>query len=969
MELERLVGLLRAIAPNQADARTIAACERAMALLGAFGGSPLRTELELMLGSHLLESPDGDPSANKRRARELYSEVRARSSRERSPDAWRAATNGLANALFMDPAAGRTEFDEALSLFGELQADARSRADWRTLGSALLNGVTALTRAPAGDRGQRLEQALGYAREAVDVLSRGRGTATWDPRPWGRAQYALGSVYWQRQRGLRAQNVHLAVTAFREALAVRTADTDVVGRARTLRALALAYPEWTGADSRAHGQWLADEAAAAAEQIARHDPRVAGRLVGWARYAGEASALNADLDWVDGMHPDVPNEWLQAAIANHREALAATPREQMPFRWAEWMGGLGRLLGLLARVRPECLAEAVACFDHATSTDGLAGQPRLRGDLCARLGSLGHEFARWEVALRGSAGALEASDESFAAAGGAESRELELETSNRLAFIAAHAAARLGRLEDAVRHAEHGRSRTLIDAAAAEEASLASVSAEQRAEVTEARARVRRLERELAALDATGDTAEAARAGRRLADHLGVNPDLLQLRVTRRTTDGDDERSAEYSRIATELHAAREAMRHAVSRARGASAPFGATFGWPEVRAVAARAGYPIVYVVPSTYGSVALIVPPDGAPDALFLDGITSDDTRRLVHGTAGQPGVLAAVVGDERAIAGAIPSCLEALRRAVIAPLSDWLGTHGFRRAALSPLGSFALLPLHAAASRADDPVFGYVPSARVWSLALARLDALATTPLRYFGVANPTATGAESLPFAVAEVRSACQRLGASASAATVRRDAARRAVEEGVRAASVIHFACHGEFRPADPRESVLLLAGDDRLTLGEFMSGTIPLSGARVVLLSACQTAASESRRLINESFGFPAALLLSGAAGVVATLWPVVDSTTALFMDRFHELHAAGWDAASATAAAQRWLAMVTAGDARTRASAMRAALVPGDEEAEVALRALEDELAAMDPASTPYQEPDFWAAFAYAGA
>lgn len=186
---------------------------------------------------------------------------------------------------------------------------------------------------------------------------------------------------------------------------------------------------------------------------------------------------------------------------------------------------------------------------------------------------------------------------------------------------------------------------------------------------------------------------------------------------------------------------------------------------------------------------------------------------------------------------------------------------------------------------------------------------------------------------------------------------------------MRDATVIHFACHGEFRPADPRESVLLLAGDDRLTLGEFMSAAIPLSGARVVLLSACQTAASESRRLVNESFGFPAALLLSGAAGVVATLWPVVDSTTALFMDRFHELHAAGSDAASATAAAQRWLATVTAGEACARAAAMREALEPGDEETEGALRALEHELMAMDPASTPYEEPDFWAAFAYAGA
>ena len=129
----------------------------------------------------------------------------------------------------------------------------------------------------------------------------------------------------------------------------------------------------------------------------------------------------------------------------------------------------------------------------------------------------------------------------------------------------------------------------------------------------------------------------------------------------------------------------------------------------------------------------------------------------------------MLAAVLGDERAIAEAIPACLDELRRAVVVPLSAWLAAHGFRRAALFPLGSFAPLPLHAAA-RGDDPVIGYVPSARVWSLSVSRLATLANAQSRYFGVANPTTNGWESLPFAVAEVRSASERMGVAASSPT-------------------------------------------------------------------------------------------------------------------------------------------------------------------------------------------------------
>jgi CHAT domain-containing protein len=132
----------------------------------------------------------------------------------------------------------------------------------------------------------------------------------------------------------------------------------------------------------------------------------------------------------------------------------------------------------------------------------------------------------------------------------------------------------------------------------------------------------------------------------------------------------------------------------------------------------------------------------------------------------------------------------------------------------------------------------------------------------------------------------------------------------------------HFACHGHFEPGEPLNSALDLAGEDRLTLRRILDSA-SFRDVRLVVLSACETACIEHERLPDEVLGLPAGLLSAGAPGVVGTLWPVNDVSTALLMRKFYELHLAGdrlrnmkpMPPARALRLAQVWLRDVTSGE------------------------------------------------------
>jgi CHAT domain-containing protein len=131
--------------------------------------------------------------------------------------------------------------------------------------------------------------------------------------------------------------------------------------------------------------------------------------------------------------------------------------------------------------------------------------------------------------------------------------------------------------------------------------------------------------------------------------------------------------------------------------------------------------------------------------------------------------------------------------------------------------------------------------------------------------------------------------------------------------------------------------------------------------------------------LPDEVLGLPAGLLSAGAPGVVGTLWPVNDISTALLMRKFYELHLAGdrernmkpMPPARALRLAQVWLRDVTSGELFDFFTAHRGpqSVLTHPKSSKVAAAG-----AAMfgldEPDHRPFAEtPYHWAPFVYVGA
>jgi len=85
-----------------------------------------------------------------------------------------------------------------------------------------------------------------------------------------------------------------------------------------------------------------------------------------------------------------------------------------------------------------------------------------------------------------------------------------------------------------------------------------------------------------------------------------------------------------------------------------------------------------------------------------------------------------------------------------------------------------------------------------------------------------------------------------------------------------AASIVHFACHGEQNnKKNPLESALILE-DGRLKISRIMQESTP--NASLAFLCACETAKGDEG-VPDEAMHLGATLLFAGFRGVIATMW------------------------------------------------------------------------------------------------
>lgn len=121
-------------------------------------------------------------------------------------------------------------------------------------------------------------------------------------------------------------------------------------------------------------------------------------------------------------------------------------------------------------------------------------------------------------------------------------------------------------------------------------------------------------------------------------------------------------------------------------------------------------------------------------------------------------------------------------------------------------------------------------------------------------------------------------------------------------------NTIHLATHGQF--SSNADQTFILTWDQKLNVRQFdalLRGDRKIQATPIdlLVLSACQTAAGDKRAAL----GLAGVAVRSGARSTIASLWPVNDETTAIFMTTFYEnLKRPGVSKAEALGLAQQYL-------------------------------------------------------------
>jgi CHAT domain-containing protein/Flp pilus assembly protein TadD len=140
--------------------------------------------------------------------------------------------------------------------------------------------------------------------------------------------------------------------------------------------------------------------------------------------------------------------------------------------------------------------------------------------------------------------------------------------------------------------------------------------------------------------------------------------------------------------------------------------------------------------------------------------------------------------------------------------------------------------------------------------------------------------------ALPSVNPELASIVQKSGIYPGQILLDRDFTRSNLSNNLKNRNILHIATHGKFDPTQPKGSFLVLGNGDKLPIADI--STLDYSQLDLVVLSACQTALGNPDQDGTEIPGISSHFLNNGAASVMASLWSVDDSSTALMMQSFY---------------------------------------------------------------------------------
>jgi CHAT domain-containing protein/tetratricopeptide (TPR) repeat protein len=916
------------------------------------------------LGVAYIDHADGDRAQNVEMAMGYLTTAHRHFASRGPAPACAAAAHNLGNAC-LERLAGKPAdnvemaiglFEEALSVRTEQEYPLDRAGTAQSLGNAYL-------RRGYGERANNTEQAIVFyvaARDAFARLEAGREEAM--------TRLSLAEAYFRRVLGDPEDNVEQAITNLEAAEDLFRAAGMIEERAATLTGLGVAVS----------GRTTGEPGAAADLAISYHEAAL--HVLGERDASPGLWAMiqnNLGTAYLERGGPG-RQEDLSSAITCLADALAGGTGRS-PLAQAMTRHNLGAAYAERARDgHDDDLREAISHLEAALEVFASAGLPTYQrgtgqalGDAYARLGD------HWSEAFAAYESALAAADALYITSVSRSARQAELAEAPALRLDAAYAAAKAGQLELAAVIAERGRARSLGDALARDQAELGKIRQQSPDLADDFVAAAARL-RELEAAEWLAPTIVPVPGAGVAAGHAIGSGGLRQ-----------------------RLGEARRLLADAVGRIRQLDGHQG-FLAQPEFADLAAvvRAAGPLAYLAACAEGSLTLLITPTG--DTSPADGLlaatveampepgeplTAAALRTLVIGGNSADGYLPAqmeMTASTRRFQRALAELLPVLGERLTGPLADQLAHSRADRVTLIACGLLGLLPLHAASYQRgqeircllSDYAVAYAPSAKVLGTARSALATQQKRNLVLAGVASPAGTG--RLKFAEAELRQIATWFPPSGSRVFTGIEATRpNLLAAAAGGATHIHFACHGIFNPVAPADSALLLSHDGQaapLTLREITAHRA-FADARLVVASACQTAVTDFAAVPDEAIGLPAGFLSAGTPGIVGTLWPVSDVSTALLMCRFYEFHLGRVadqpvpiSPALALREAQLWLAQLTT-------EQLESYIAEHEELRKRAFRlpagrpAVDSSVATASPPERPFAHPYHWASALFVGA
>jgi tetratricopeptide (TPR) repeat protein len=187
------------------------------------------------------------------------------------------------------------------------------------------------------------------------------------------------------------------------------------------------------------------------------------------------------------------------------------------------------------------------------------------------------------------------------------------------------------------------------------------------------------------------------------------------------------------------------------------------------------------------------------------------------------------------------------------------------------------------------------------------------------------------------------------------------ATRQEVVNALSNHSILHFTGYAIENPNNPKESQLLLAGVEKLSLAEINART--LTNYCLVSLSG-ETAITTDQTITTEYTGIVSEFMKMGIQHVVTTQWMVNSSANALVMTEFYRRLKQGKSTATALNEATTWLRELTASDLKKWYEDLLRKSPLGGVRIQTSVSSELRNLASMAPNQKPYNHPYYWAAY-----